>query len=92
MSVAIRLTRRGTKKHAFYRIVVADRRAPRDGRFIEQVGIYDPLADPPRVDFKKEKFHEWVRRGAIPSQTVAQLMKRAGIASGSSGGPGGEMP
>jgi len=79
MSVSIRLARRGTKKRAFYRIVVADKRAPRGGRFIDQVGTYDPLPDPPLVDFKKEKLHEWVRRGALPSVTVAQLMKRAGI-------------
>jgi small subunit ribosomal protein S16 len=92
MSVTIRLARHGTKKHAFYRIVAADKRAPRGGRFIEQVGIYDPLPDPPRIDFKKEKLHEWMRRGALPSQTVAQLIKRAGIAtSGSQGGPGGEV-
>ena len=79
MSVTIRLARRGTKKNAFYRIVVADKRAPRSGRFVEQVGTYDPLPDPPRIDFKKEKLHEWMRRGALPSQTVAQLIKRAGI-------------
>jgi small subunit ribosomal protein S16 len=80
MSAVIRLARKGTKKHAFYRIVVADKRAPRGGRFIEQVGTYDPLPNPPIVDFKKEKLHEWIRRGALPSQTVAQLIKRAGIA------------
>jgi small subunit ribosomal protein S16 len=81
--ITIRLARRGTKKQAFYRIVVADRRAPRGGRFVDQVGTYDPLPNPPRVDFKREKLHEWIRRGALPSQTVAQLMKRAGMAPGS---------
>ena len=84
MSVTIRLARHGTKKHAFYRIVVADKRAPRGGRFIYQVGTFDPLPNPPRVDFKKEKLHEWIRRGALPSLTVSQLMKRAGVAPGSS--------
>ena len=79
MSVCIRLARRGTKKQAFYRIIVADKRAPRGGRFIDQVGTYDPRCEPERVDFKKEKLHEWIRRGALPSQTVAQLIKRAGI-------------
>ena len=89
MSVVIRLARRGMKKKAFYRIVVADKRAPRGGRFIDQVGIYDPLPEPPLVDFKKEKLHEWIRRGALPSQTVSQLMKRAGVAPGRES-PGGE--
>jgi len=90
MSVTIRLARHGTKKHAFYRIVVADTSAPRDGRFIDQVGTYDPLPNPPRVDFKKEKLHEWIRRGALPSQTVAQLIKRAGIEPVTRERPGGE--
>lgn len=90
MSVTIRLARHGTKKHAFYRIVVADKRAPRGGRFVDQVGTYDPHPNPPRVDFKKEKLHEWIRRGALPSQTVSELIKRAGIAPGSTGSPGRE--
>jgi len=83
MSVTIRLARHGTKKHAFYRIVVADKRAPRGGRTIDQVGTYDPLPNPPIVDFKKEKLHEWIRRGALPSQTVSELIKRAGVAPAS---------
>ena len=82
MSVMIRLARRGAKKQPFYRIVIADKRAARGGRFIDQVGTFDPLPEPPRIDFKKEKLHEWMRRGALPSQTVAQLIKRAGIAPG----------
>lgn len=90
MSAVIRLARKGTKKRAFYRIVVADKRAPRGGRFIEQIGIYDPLVEPPVVDFKKEKLHDWMRRGALPSQTVAQLIKRAGIAPEPSESSGGE--
>ena len=91
MSVTIRLARRGTKKQAFYRIVVADKRAPRGGRFIDQVGTYDPVPNPPRVDFKKEKLHEWIRRGALPSQTVAQLIKRAGIVPDHRESSGGEV-
>jgi len=90
MSVTIRLARHGTKKQAFYRIVVADKRAPRGGRFIDQVGTYDPLPKPERVDFKKEKLHQWIRRGALPSQTVSELMKRAGVAPAASGSPGRE--
>ena len=79
MGLVIRLRRHGAKKRPFYRIVVADSRSPRDGRYVDQVGTYDPVPNPPRVDFKKEKLHEWMRRGALPSQTVAQLIKRAGI-------------
>jgi small subunit ribosomal protein S16 len=90
MSAVIRLARKGTKKRAFYRIVVADKRAPRGGRFIDQVGTYDPMPNPPVIDFKKERLHEWIRRGALPSLTVAQLIKRAGIAPDSRESPGGE--
>jgi small subunit ribosomal protein S16 len=90
MSVCIRLARHGAKKRAFYRIVVADKRYSTKGRFLDQVGTYDPLPNPPQVDFKKEKLHEWIRRGALPSQTVAELMKRAGVAPGSRESPGGE--
>jgi small subunit ribosomal protein S16 len=90
MSVRIRLARHGAKKRAFYRIVVADKRHPVGGRFIDQVGIYDPLPTPALVDFKKEKLHEWIRRGAVPSETVAQLMKRAGVAPGARESPRGE--
>ena len=91
MSVVIRLARRGAKKQAFYRIVIADKRAARGGRFIDQVGTYDPLPEPPRIDIKTEKLHEWIRRGALPSQTVAQLIKKAGIMPESPReGPGGE--
>jgi small subunit ribosomal protein S16 len=90
MSVRIRLARHGTKKRPFYRIVVADIEAPRDGRFIDRVGVYDPRPSPARVEFVEPKLLEWLRRGAQPTQTVAQLMKRAGIAypaaSAASGG------
>jgi small subunit ribosomal protein S16 len=80
MSTTIRLSRHGGKKSPFYRIVVADTRAPRDGRRIEQVGIYDPRQKPSRIEFREEKLAEWLRRGARPSATVAQLIKKSGLA------------
>jgi small subunit ribosomal protein S16 len=79
MSVKIRLTRHGAKKHAFYRIVVKDSRAPRDGGFIEQIGTYDPAPKPEKVDVKRDKLEKWLERGAVPSDTVSQLLKRAGL-------------
>jgi small subunit ribosomal protein S16 len=79
MAVKIRLARHGTRKRPFFRIVVADTESPRDGRFIERVGVYDPRPSPSRVAFAKERLVEWLHRGARPTQTVAQLMKRAGI-------------
>ena len=79
MQVKIRLARHGTKKRPFYRVVVASSESPRDGRFIERVGIYDPRQTPSRVEFRQEKLLDWLRKGAQPTQTVAQLMKRAGI-------------
>jgi len=92
MSVRIRLARRGTKNRAFYRIVVADSRAPRSGRFIDQVGVYDPVAKPARIDFKSEKLQEWLRRGAQPTRTVAELMKRAGQVPDTDSAAGETMP
>ncbi len=77
--VKIRLARHGAKKKPFYRIVVADSRAPRDGRFIDQVGFYDPTKNPSVVEIKKEKIEKWLQRGAQPTETVAQLIKRAGL-------------
>ena len=74
MAVAIRLARQGAKKRPFYRIVAADRRSPRDGRFIEQLGIYDPRAKVFRIDH--DRYQRWVGNGAIPSPTVAQLTKK----------------
>jgi small subunit ribosomal protein S16 len=74
-----RLARHGAKKKPFYRIVVADSRSPRDGRFIEQVGYYDPGKDPSLVELKREQIEAWLRRGARPTETVAQLLKRAGL-------------
>ena len=79
MATTIRLSRHGGKKSPFYRIVVADTRAPRDGRNIEQVGIYDPKQNPARIEFREEKLAEWMRMGARPSATVAQLMKKSGL-------------
>jgi len=79
MAVSIRLARHGSKKHPFYRIVVADSRSPRDGRKIEQVGTYDPLQNPSRVQLQAERLSEWLRKGARPSATVAQLLRKSGF-------------
>ncbi len=79
MAVSMRLMRFGGKKTPFYRIVVADRRFARDGRFIEQIGTYDPKKDPVEVRFKEEKAIRWLKKGAQPTQTVRQLLIRAGI-------------
>jgi small subunit ribosomal protein S16 len=80
MSVKIRLSRFGTNKKPFYRIVVTDTRAPRDGRFIEKIGTYDPKKNPPSIIVDKEKAAEWLQKGARASTTVAHLLKRAGVA------------
>lgn len=80
MSVTIRLTRGGAKRVPFYRVVAADRRSPRDGRFIEQLGVYDPLRNPPEVRIDAERLQHWLSVGAVPSQTVGELisgLKRA---------------
>jgi small subunit ribosomal protein S16 len=79
--VKIRLARHGAKKRPFYRIVVADSRSPRDGRFIDQVGFYDPTKNPAVIQLKKEKIEEWLQHGAQPTETVAQLIKKAGQTS-----------
>ena len=75
--VKIRLARHGAKKHPYYRIVVADSRAPRDGRFIEEVGRYNPCTDPAMVKFDMEKVDKWLANGAQPTDTVASLLKQA---------------
>ena len=75
MSVKIRLTRTGSKKQPYYRIVVADSRSPRDGKFIEKIGTYDPKTDPSTVLIDKEKAVEWIKKGAKPSNTVEKLFK-----------------
>lgn len=77
--VRIRLRRMGAKKKPFYRIVVADQRSPRDGRFIENIGTYDPLTDPPTINIKSERADHWLRVGAQPSEAVARLLTKTGI-------------
>ena len=80
MSVKIRLARGGTKKRPYFRVVVADERAPRDGRFIEKVGTYNPLLkkdDPARVTLKLESIQAWIAKGAQPTERVAKLIKTA---------------
>jgi len=76
MALKIRLARLGAKKKPFYRIVVADIQAKRDGRFLDVVGIYDPNQNPARVEFKKELLDKWVAEGAQPTDTVRSLMKK----------------
>jgi len=76
MSVKLRLSRAGAKKNAFYRVVVSDTRSPRDGRFIEQVGIYDPTVHPPLVRLKSERIEHWLKVGAVPTRTVAEILHR----------------
>lgn len=79
MSATIRLARHGAKKKPFYRIVVADRRFADDGRRLEQLGVYDPRQNPSRIEIDAERLAEWLRRGARPSATVAQLIKKSGV-------------
>ena len=76
MAVILRLTRAGSKKVPFYRVVAADRRSPRDGRFIEQLGIYDPLRDPVEFRVDDERVAHWIKNGAVPSPTVGELLRR----------------
>ena len=77
--VRIRLRRVGAKKHPFYRIVVADQRAARDGSFIEQIGTYDPFPDPPEIKVDEEKVNAWIKKGAQPSESVVSLLRTKGI-------------
>jgi len=77
MALVIRLRRHGGKKNPFFRIVVADSRSPRDGRFVDQIGTYDPAFDPPRVTLKKDNTERWLKAGAKPSETVRKLIKQA---------------
>ncbi|HHY20477.1 MAG TPA: 30S ribosomal protein S16 [Bacilli bacterium] len=79
MAVKIRLKRMGSKKNPFYRVVVADSRAPRDGRFIEEIGTYNPLTNPAQVNLKEEKALDWMLKGAKPSDTVRTLFSKAGL-------------
>ena len=79
MAVKIRLRRIGAKKAPFYRVVVADSRFPRDGRFIEEIGTYDPMQDPSVFKIDAEKAKKWIATGAQPTDTVRKLMKKAEI-------------
>lgn len=76
MQVKIRLARHGAKKRPFYRIVVASSESPRDGKYLENVGTYNPLTDPAEVNLKPERIKYWIDQGAIPSDTVKSLLKK----------------
>jgi len=76
MAVTLRLSRQGAKKNPFYRVVVTDRRAKRDGRFIEHIGIYDPNRNPAEVRFDDARLDYWLSVGATPSETVGRLIKK----------------
>ncbi|HOO63912.1 MAG TPA: 30S ribosomal protein S16 [Synergistaceae bacterium] len=79
MAVRIRLARHGRKKSPFYRLVVADSRSPRDGRFIEMIGTYYPLKNPTEITVDAEKAVQWLRNGAQPSDTARVILKKAGV-------------
>jgi small subunit ribosomal protein S16 len=82
MAARIRLRRTGTTKRPSYRVVVADQRSPRDGRFVESLGYYNPLADPPVLKIDTEKAAAWIKKGALASNTVRHLLARAGLRVG----------
>ncbi|HEY3356327.1 MAG TPA: 30S ribosomal protein S16 [Polyangia bacterium] len=77
MAVKMRLSRAGAKKAPFYRVVVADAKSPRDGRHIEQIGTYDPRQNPAKVTFDEARLEHWLKVGAVPSQTVGELIQRS---------------
>lgn len=79
MAVKMRLTRLGAKKAPFYRVIIADSRSPRDGRFIEEIGYYNPLVDPAEIKIDAEKAKKWIGNGAQPTETVKALLKKSGI-------------
>ncbi len=79
MAVKIRLTRMGDKKAPFYRVIVADSRAPRDGKFIDILGTYNPLTDPAEIKIDAEKAEKWLKNGATPTDTAKQLLVKSGI-------------
>lgn len=79
MAVKIRLKRMGAHKKPFYRVVVADSRSPRDGKFIEEIGYYNPLTDPADIKINGEKAQAWISKGAQPTETVKSLLKKSGI-------------
>ena len=80
MAVRIRLTRLGRKKKPFYRIIVTDSESPRDGKFLDILGTYDPLQDPAAVKIDNEKLQDWLGKGALPSTTVKSLIKKSVVA------------
>ena len=77
--VKIRLKRMGMKKNPFYRVVVADERSPRDGRFIDEIGYYDPMKTPSQIKIDKEKALDWMQKGAQPTDSARSLLKRCGV-------------
>jgi len=79
MAVKIRLRRMGAKKAPFYRVVVADSRYPRDGRFIEEIGTYNPLTEPASINIDTEKAQKWIKNGAQPTDIVKKLLKESGM-------------
>ena len=79
MAVKIRLRRMGAKKAPFYRVVVADERSPRDGKFIDEIGYYNPLRDPAEIKIDAEKAEKWLNNGAQPTETVKSILKKSGI-------------
>ena len=79
MAVRIRLTRKGTKKKPFYRIVAADIESPRDGRFLELLGTYNPMTEPNTITLKEDRIKYWLGEGAKPSTTVQSILKRQGV-------------
>lgn len=79
MAVKIRLRRMGAKKAPFYRVVVADSRSPRDGRFIEEIGYYNPVSEPKTIKIDEEKASQWIKNGAQPTDVVKKLFDKAGI-------------
>ena len=79
MAVVLRMTRRGSNKKPFYRIVAADSRSPRDGKFLEMLGTYDPLKSESNIKIDAEKVASWIKKGAKPSKTVGTLFKKAGV-------------
>ena len=79
MAVKIRLRRMGAKKAPFYRVVVADSRYPRDGRFIEEIGTYNPLMDPPAINIDADAAKKWLEKGAQPTETAKSILKKSGV-------------
>ena len=79
MAVKIRLRRMGAKKAPFYRVIVADEKSPRDGKFIDEIGYYNPLTNPAEVKIDAEKAEKWLNNGAQPTETVRSLLKKSGI-------------